>query len=193
MAVKHLLTPRGRYVLRRAVRSIAGNPKLYYLNCHPLDDPQLQVCEIWWHLFNFRPNICKSWCLNNQAEHATSRSQRLPTILTFTLGWGRNIFVYFKPPRPGTEPRTLAWKAAVLTTTLGPPPENDYKNYLGNIIKRYMFMQLHICFCFYRNRFAFITLYKLTEWYIYSVINLFNLCWGHDPHQVPYEICENLY
>ena len=33
-----------------------------------------------------------------------------------------NIFVSFKPPRPGTEPRTLAWKAAVLTTTLGPPP-----------------------------------------------------------------------
>ena len=31
-------------------------------------------------------------------------------------------FVSFKPPRPGTEPRTLAWKAAVLTTTLGPPP-----------------------------------------------------------------------
>ena len=45
-----------------------------------------------------------------------------PTILTFTRGWGRNIFVSFKPPRPGTEPRTLAWKAAVLTTTLGPPP-----------------------------------------------------------------------
>ena len=36
--------------------------------------------------------------------------------------WGRNIFVSFKPPRPGTELRTLAWKAAVLTTTLGPPP-----------------------------------------------------------------------
>ena len=32
------------------------------------------------------------------------------------------IFVSFKPPRPGTEPRTLTWKAAVLTTTLGPPP-----------------------------------------------------------------------
>ena len=29
------------------------------------------------------------------------------------------IFVSFKPPSPGTEPRTLAWKAAVLTTTLG--------------------------------------------------------------------------
>ena len=58
----------------------------------------------------------------SEAEHATSRSWRLPTILTFTRGWGRNIFVSFKPPRPGTEPRTLAWKAAVLTTTLGPPP-----------------------------------------------------------------------
>ena len=58
----------------------------------------------------------------SDAEHATSRSQRLPTILTFTRGWGRNIFVSFKPPRPGTEPRTLAWKAAVLTTTLRPPP-----------------------------------------------------------------------
>ena len=31
------------------------------------------------------------------------------------------FFVSFKPPRLGTEPRTLAWKAAVLTTTLGPP------------------------------------------------------------------------
>ena len=44
----------------------------------------------------------------SEAEHATSRSRRLPTILTFTRGWGRNILVYFEPPRPGTEPRTLA-------------------------------------------------------------------------------------
>ena len=58
----------------------------------------------------------------SEAEHATSRSRRLPTILSFTRGWGRNNFVSFKPPRPGTEPRTLAWKAAMLTTTLGPPP-----------------------------------------------------------------------
>ena len=59
----------------------------------------------------------------SEAENATSRSRRLPTILTFTRGWGRNIFVSFKPPRPGTKPRSLAWKAAVLTTTLGPPPQ----------------------------------------------------------------------
>ena len=58
----------------------------------------------------------------SEAEHATARSRGLPTILSFTHGWGRNIFVSFKPPRTGTEPRTLAWKAAVLTTILGPPP-----------------------------------------------------------------------
>ena len=28
----------------------------------------------------------------SEAEHATSRSRRLPTILTFTRGWGRNNF-----------------------------------------------------------------------------------------------------
>ena len=33
-----------------------------------------------------------------------------------------NIYVSFKLPRPVNEPRALAWKAAVLTTTLGPPP-----------------------------------------------------------------------
>ena len=32
------------------------------------------------------------------------------------------FFVSFKPPRPGTEHRTLACRAAVLTTILGPPP-----------------------------------------------------------------------
>ena len=63
----------------------------------------------------------------SEAEHATSRSRRLPTILTFTRGWGRNIFVSFKPPRPGTEPRALAWEAAVLTTTPGPPPLVKFK------------------------------------------------------------------
>ena len=31
-----------------------------------------------------------------------------PQKLTFTRGWGRNIFASFKPPRPGTEPRAGA-------------------------------------------------------------------------------------
>ena len=69
----------------------------------------------------------------SEAEHATSRSRRLPTILTFTRGWGRNNFVSFKPPRPGTEPRTLAWKAAVLTTTLGPPPWQNGGQLFSNL------------------------------------------------------------
>ena len=78
--------------------------------CDDWDDTVLQTQDS-----KFEPR-------RSEAEHATSRSQRLPTILTFTRGWGRNIFVSFKPPRPEIEPRTLAWKAAVLTTTLGPPP-----------------------------------------------------------------------
>ena len=67
----------------------------------------------------------------SEAEHATSRSRRLPTILTFTRGWGRNNFVSFKPPRPRTEPRTLAWRAEVLTTTLGPPPTSHMISTVG--------------------------------------------------------------
>ena len=70
----------------------------------------------------------------SEAEHATSRSRKLPTILT--RWWGRNTCVSFKPPRPGIEPRTLAWKAAVLTTTLGPPPkylkQRFWKSLLGS-------------------------------------------------------------
>ena len=75
-----------------------------------------------WHDTVLQTQESKFEPWRSEAEHATSRSQRLPTILTFTRGWGRDIFVSLKPPRPGTEPRTLAWKAAVLTTTLGPPP-----------------------------------------------------------------------
>ena len=62
----------------------------------------------------------KPW--RSETEHASSRSRRLSTILSFTSVWGRNMFVFFKPQRPENEPRTLAWKAAVLTTTWGPRP-----------------------------------------------------------------------
>ena len=36
----------------------------------------------------------------SEAEHATSRSRRLPTILTFTRGWGRNN-CFFQTAEPG--------------------------------------------------------------------------------------------
>ena len=85
----------------------------------------------------------------SEAEHATSRSRRLPTILTFTRGRGRNIFVSFKPPRLGTEPRTLAWKAAVLTTTLGPPPLSS-RSQNENLKKFGQFVDLFRSLCFFR-------------------------------------------
>ena len=37
----------------------------------------------------------------SEAEHATSRSRRRPTILTFTRGWGRNIFWFFQTAETG--------------------------------------------------------------------------------------------
>ena len=45
-----------------------------------------------------------------------------PRYWLFYVDGEETFFVSFKPPRPGTEPQALAWKAAVLTTTLGPPP-----------------------------------------------------------------------
>ena len=62
----------------------------------------------------------KLW--RSEAEYAISRIRRLPTILSFRSRWRRNIFVSFKLPSPGDEPRSQAWKAAVLTATIGPPP-----------------------------------------------------------------------
>ena len=41
----------------------------------------------------------KPW--RSEAEHATSRSRRLPTILTFTRGWRRNIFSCFHTAETG--------------------------------------------------------------------------------------------
>ena len=37
----------------------------------------------------------------SQVEHATSRSRRLPAILTFTRGWGINIFCFFQTAETG--------------------------------------------------------------------------------------------
>ena len=58
----------------------------------------------------------------SETEHATSRSRSSPQYWLSHVDGEETFFVSFKPPRPGTETRTLAWKAAVLTTALGPPP-----------------------------------------------------------------------
>ena len=62
----------------------------------------------------------------SEAEHATSRSQRLPTIPNSHVDGEETFIVSFKLPKPGTEPWTLAWMAAVLTTTPEPPPRPPY-------------------------------------------------------------------
>ena len=45
---------------------------------------------------------------------------------------GEETFFFFKPPRPGNEPRTLAWKAEVLPS--GPRPENYWHDKMIIII-----------------------------------------------------------
>ena len=44
----------------------------------------------------------------SEAENATSRSRRLPTILTLTRGWGRNIL--FLSNRRDREPSPELWR-----------------------------------------------------------------------------------
>ena len=119
----------------------------------------------------------------SEAEHATSRSRRLPTILTFTRGWGRNNFVSFKPPRPGTEPRTLAWKAAVLTTTLGPPPLNfmyvrNFMEFWALIDQSTLYVLIKHNLTCLMKRLAFSTLWfsQTSRWF---VRNNNDLMWEH--------------
>ena len=58
----------------------------------------------WWDdwddtVFQTQDSKFEPW--RSEAEHATSRSRRLPTILTFTRGWGRNIFGFFQTADTG--------------------------------------------------------------------------------------------
>ena len=52
----------------------------------------------WWDdwddtVLQTRDSKFEPW--RSEAEHAISRSRKLPTILTFTRGWRRNIFCFF--------------------------------------------------------------------------------------------------
>ena len=59
----------------------------------------------WTHDSKFKP-----W--RSEAEHATSRSRRLPTILSFTSGWGGNIFCFFQT-EPGKRTPNSSVKGSV--------------------------------------------------------------------------------
>ena len=87
----------------------------------------------------------ESW--RSEAEHATSRSRRLPTILTFTRGWGRNIFCLFQTAETGNRtPNSGVKGSAVLTTTLGPPPHRRQKHHITRYIST-MLMQCWATVC----------------------------------------------
>ena len=85
----------------------------------------------WWDDSKFEP-----W--RSEVEHATSRSRRLPTILTFTSGWGRNYFCFFQTAETGNQtpnsgvrgsganhypraPALLAWRPPSITMSDGLP------------------------------------------------------------------------
>ena len=58
----------------------------------------------WWDewddtVLQTRDSKLEPW--RSEAEHATSRSRRLPTILTFTCGWGRFFFVSLQTAETG--------------------------------------------------------------------------------------------
>ena len=95
-------------------------------NFHPAS---FIVCKMKWNESGFRPPLCTyrlNWARRtswgwwddwddtvlqtqdskfepwrSEAEHTTSRSRRLPTILTFTRGWGRNIICFFQTAETG--------------------------------------------------------------------------------------------
>ena len=62
-----------------------------------------------WHDTVLQTQDSKFEPWRSEAEHATSRSQRLPTILTFTRGWGRNILLFLSNRRD-REPNPELWR-----------------------------------------------------------------------------------
>ena len=76
----------------------------------------------WWDEWDLQTQDSEFKPCRFEAGHASSRSQRLSIILSFTSEWGRNIFCFFQTAETVKRTRTLAWKAAVLTTILEPPP-----------------------------------------------------------------------
>ena len=68
----------------------------------------------------------------SEAEHATSRSRRLPTILTFTRGWGRNIFCFFQTAESGNRTPNSGVKGSLIWNTNGFSPNSVC---LGSLFK----------------------------------------------------------
>ena len=63
----------------------------------------------------------------SEAKHATSRSRRLPTILTFTREWGRNIFRFFQTAETGNRTPNSGMKGS---------GANHYPRASGEILRK---------------------------------------------------------
>ena len=71
----------------------------------------------------------------SEAEHATSRSRRLPTILTFTLGWGRNIFCFFETAETGNRTPNSGVKGSGANHQPRAPALKPFQNFRLNRIQ----------------------------------------------------------
>ena len=71
----------------------------------------------------------------SEAEHATSRSRRLPTILTSTRGWRRNIFGFFQTAETGNRTPSSGVKGSGDNhyPGLGPPPVLPLSRHLASL------------------------------------------------------------
>ena len=121
------------------------------------------------------------------------------------VGGEETFFVSFKPPSPGTEPRTLAWKAAVLTTTLGPPPVFTTTKYTHRCCSRQppcevrpdkLIMGLHRVASFmtsFLERWPSIQIFTvlyhnlMDKWSVVKLDN-YHLLWNNILHQIVWEI-----
>ena len=92
-----------------------------------------------------------------------------PHNTDFHRWMGKKHFVSFKTPRPGTEPWALAWKAAVLITTLGPPPRFARMLHIPSFfspslkIKYFAINQFQVWLAIGRNCVAFCQIISLTK------------------------------
>ena len=84
----------------------------------------------------------------SEAEHATSRSQRLPTILTFTRGWGRNIFCFFQTAETGSQTPNSGVKGSGANHYPRAPAPSSTTPYI------YFFLYKHILFCNRNNTYG---------------------------------------
>ena len=115
----------------------------------------LVVNEMKWNKSSFRPPLCTyrlnwarktSWGwwddwddtviqtqdskfepLRSEAEYATSRSRRLPTILTFTRGWGRKIFGFFQTAETGNRTPNSGVKGSGANHYPRAPPCSEWR------------------------------------------------------------------